>query len=191
MLNKVSRETIDLFHLYLDLLKQWNKAYNLVAFSTIESAMDRHIIDSFQLKPYLKNSWHIMDVGSGGGLPGLILSYSGFKHITLIESDQLKATFLERAAKISPNQIKIINKRVEKVFLDDVDVITCRAFSSLANIFALTSHLRVKEKYLLLKGKKARLEIDEALEYWQFDFTLSNSATGDGFVVEIFNLKKK
>ena len=87
----VSRETLDRFAAYLSLLEKWQKSVNLVARTTLGIAWQRHILDSGQLARYLPSGCKtIMDVGSGAGFPGLVLSIMQGATVHLVESDHKK-----------------------------------------------------------------------------------------------------
>ena len=87
----VSRETIDQLTLYLALLEKWQPRINLVSSSTLAFAWHRHVLDSAQLVSFLpENDAHILDIGSGAGFPGLVLSIITGNRLTLVETDQRK-----------------------------------------------------------------------------------------------------
>ncbi len=173
----VSRET---FSSYLELLEKWNSKINLVAKE--EDIWRRHILDSAQLFEFIDPEDRIIDVGSGGGFPGVILSLMGAKNVTLIESDIRKSAFLLQAAKLSPNKITVVNERVEKLGLE-CDILTSRAFASIDNILNLCQSIKVNKKLLLLKGQKAMIEIEEAKANWHFEHQMHKNE--HGWIVEL------
>ena len=174
----------DKLRAYAELLTEWNKKINLVSANSIPDLWERHIEDSKQLTEYLDINTPIIDVGSGAGLPGLILAIMGYE-VTLIESDQRKCVFLQEAARVCGVLQTVVNKRVEEVRgLKNESIITARAFAPLAELFSLTKHLR--GSYVLLKGANIEVEIAEAQRAgWQFDYTLHKSRYGSGFVSEM------
>lgn len=185
----VPRETIELLNQYENLLIKWNKKINLIANSTINEIWDRHIIDSAQLKTYLHDTDKIIDLGSGGGLPAIILSILGLKEVSLIESDSRKCAFLQQAKLLSPHNISIYNDRVENLELN-CDVITARGFANIKKILDITK-LIGKNKLLLLKGEKFEDELKEALIFYDFDYKLYNSITNSNSkIIEIYNIKE-
>lgn len=173
----VSRET---FLPYLELLDKWNNKINLVAKG--EDIWNRHVLDSAQLFEFINPTDKIIDVGSGAGFPGIVLSLMGAKDVTLIEVDVRKSAFLLQAAKLSPNKITILNERVEKLELE-CDILTSRAFASINNILNLCQTIKVDKKFLLLKGQKAMIEIEEAKANWQFEYQMHKN--DNGWVVEL------
>ena len=179
---------------YATLLTEWNKKINLVSPNTIADLWERHIEDSKQLTEYLEINTPIIDVGSGAGLPGLILAIMGYE-VTLIESDQRKCVFLQEAARVCGVAPTVLNKRVEEV--EGVNfvkgVITARAFAPLPELLKLTTnHKPLATQYVLLKGANVEAEIAEAKgQGWMFEHTLHKSRYGSGFVLIINNLQEK
>lgn len=187
----VSREIIKKLQEYKSLVLKWNKAINLISLNTREDFWNRHIVDSLQLMQFIKSQdIHIIDVGSGAGFPGIVLSIAGVKYVTLIESDSRKAAFLLQVSKISNNKINVVNTRVEN-FKGESDILTSRAFSSLHKIFDVCRNIKVKEKYLLLKGVNYKKDLDISKKEWYFDYRIHNSITNNkSKILEITDLKK-
>jgi len=187
----VSREVTHALLNYQNLLLKWNKAINLISRNSQKDIWERHILDSLQLLKYIDFSDKIIDIGSGGGFPGIVLSICGVKNTVLIESDKKKSVFLAQASKLSSNKIIIVDERIDEKFNMNCDILTSRGFSSLTNILGVTEGIKIQKKMLLLKGKNYEKEIIEAQKHWVFDFNLHNSITsGEGKIVEIFNIKK-
>lgn len=195
---KVSRETFESKYgaeLYKkldefrDLLLKWNKKINLISKNTLNSIFDRHILDSLQILEYIPKESEIIDLGSGGGFPGIILSLAGIQQMTLIESDSRKTAFLLQAASLCEQKIDIINERVENIEGLSCDVITSRGFASLDNIFKLSEKISVKDKFLLHKGASYTEELASAEKHWLFKVHAHDSITSDqGKILEISNL---
>lgn len=187
----VSREiNCDLLK-YIELLTKWNKSINLISSFSQDDIYYRHIIDCLQISLYLNYSDIIVDLGSGAGLPGVVLSIMGVKQVYLIESDHRKCAFLKTAGKISKNEIFIINDRVENFSIDNSVVVTARGFAVISKIFELTFYKIKKAKYILLKGESIFEEIQEAEERWSFEYILHDSITSSsGKIIEITDLKK-
>lgn len=174
---------------FLDILEKWNKKINLVRNSSREELISRHVEDSEQLAKYLNEDDRIIDIGSGGGFPGVILAMLGYD-VKLIESDERKCAFLRYVIQKLGLSAELINERVEKLNLE-CDVLTCRGFSELRKIFKLTSNICVREKYLLLKGKNYMNEIEAAKKEWLFRYDLHDSiSSNEGKVLEIYDLIK-
>ena len=174
---------------YQSLLLKWNKSINMISKNSEDDLWERHILDSLQLIKYIKLDARIIDIGSGAGLPGIVLSIGGVKEVTLVESDSRKAVFLRQASKLSLNKISIIEERLDSSFKGNYDILTCRGFGSINNILQLTSNLNLG-RMLLLKGKNCDKEVTEANKHWLFNVLLHDSITGDGKIVEISNIKR-
>lgn len=169
----VSRETLDLLERYADLLRKWNAKINLVSPSTIDSLWARHFLDSAQLWRLRPLAGHWVDIGSGGGFPGLVIAILAQERadtsVTLVESDQRKAAFLRAVIRELGLSVRIIAKRIEEIEPLSADTLSARALAPLTKLLDYASrHLRPGGTALFLKGEKADLEIVEALEGWRF-----------------------
>ncbi|MGI9491071.1 MAG: 16S rRNA (guanine(527)-N(7))-methyltransferase RsmG [Geminicoccaceae bacterium] len=178
----VSRETMELFDLYLDLLKRWQKAINLVGPKTLLDPWRRHILDCAQLMAYLPSRHStIVDLGSGAGLPGLILAMMGQSNVHLVESDQRKAQFLKESARALALDITVHVKRIEAMEPISPDVLTARALAPLPALLTLARPLLRRHTIcLFLKGRHGKDELTEAKKSWmmmsQFFPSLSDSS---------------
>lgn len=183
----VSREAKEVLVRYQDLILKWNKAINLISKSSEEIIWQRHIIDSLQLCTYIDENDKVMDIGSGAGLPGIVLSIGGIKNITLVESDERKMAFLRQAIKLSTNKIDLFQEKITSTFEGECDILTCRGFASLKEILEITKNITIKKKILLLKGENYNQEITEAKKHWLFNVRVHDSITsGKGKVLEVF-----
>jgi len=147
---------------YLNLLNKWNKAYNLTAIRRIEEMVDKHIIDSLSIAPYLHGQ-NILDVGTGAGLPGipLAITFPG-KNFVLLDSNGKKTRFLTEAKRqLRLDNIEIVQSRVENYHFEaGFDTVTSRAFASLEQMIAWTEHLiNARGIWLAMKGKKPQQEL--------------------------------
>ncbi|MFP3033966.1 MAG: 16S rRNA (guanine(527)-N(7))-methyltransferase RsmG [Candidatus Tisiphia sp.] len=188
----VPREILDALEKYQSLTLKWNKTINLVSCNTEREFWVRHILDSLQLMKYINNqNIHLIDVGSGGGFPGIVLSIAGIKNVTLVESDVRKSIFLLQASKISTNKVNVVNQRIENVKLD-CDILTSRACAQLEKIFVYTQHINVRNKYLLFKGEQYQKEIEIAKKRWSFCHSVYDSETSNNSkILEISNIHDK
>lgn len=172
----VSRETREKLETYVDLLKRWQKTINLVAPATLNHTWHRHMADSAQLlalAPGDARAW--VDLGSGGGFPGLVLGImlgerSGAR-MTLVESDSRKAAFLREVARTVSAPVDIVCGRIENAAtqfsLASVDVVTARALAPLPRLLGLCRPLFGSTTIaLLLKGRDAEVELAEAHAEW-------------------------
>jgi 16S rRNA (guanine527-N7)-methyltransferase len=169
----VSRETLAKFDLYADLLQRWQKAVNLVAPSTLGEVWHRHFADSAQLLalgPSDARRW--LDLGSGGGFPGLVLALllaerGGAARVTLVESDTRKAAFLREVARQTGAPVDILSIRIEALpthaSLQAVDVVTARALAPLPRLLELAAPVfDANTVGLFLKGREAAAELAQA-----------------------------
>jgi 16S rRNA (guanine527-N7)-methyltransferase len=185
----VSREACIKIAEFEELLIKWNKTINLISSKTVRDISNRHVLDSLQLLSYFDKGSKIIDLGSGAGFPGIILSIAGVADVTLIESDSRKSAFLLQAAKLSDGKVKIINDRIENITNLSCNIITSRAFSELDSIFEYSSQIEVKDRYLLHKGVGYREEIVKAKNHWLFNEAVHDSITSEtGKILEITNL---
>jgi 16S rRNA (guanine527-N7)-methyltransferase len=178
-LTGVSRETLARLQLYVDLLVAWNRRINLVGPRTIGDVWRRHILDSAQLRPLIPPSARILvDLGSGAGLPGLILAILGIPEVHLVEVDQRKCVFLREAARVTGTPVTLHAQRLEKVTGIRADVVTARAFAPLPNLLDQAEGLVGTHSILLfLKGKMAGEELTEAAKGWNMRATLHPSVS--------------
>lgn len=164
----VSRETLERLDLYLDLLKRWQRAINLVGPKTLADPWRRHVLDSAQLMNYLPSpSSTIVDLGSGAGLPGLVLAILGQSNVHLVESDQRKAQFLKEVARNLAVDVTIHVKRIEALEPMAPDVLTARALAPLSRLLTLVQPLLRRDTIcLFLKGRHGKDELTEAGKSW-------------------------
>ncbi len=189
----LSRKQIDLIESYIFKLTKSNQMHNLVGPSTIDVAWDRHINDSLQLSEFIsKKKASIIDLGTGAGLPGVILHIFGHSNILLIDSKMKKINFIKEFAYEQNLEIKTICTRVEKIRNQKFDFIICRAFAPLAKLLDYSRFFNKKNTSLLfLKGRSVKKEIHDAKKSYTFEYNLYPSQSeGDGYVLKINNYKK-
>ncbi len=175
----VSPETISSLELYVQCLFEKNEAFNLIGPREFSQIWERHVLDSAQLYPLLKNkNKAIADLGSGAGFPGLILSILGIEGITLIESSEKKSRFLENVSRETFCGAKVINDRVEKIKKIKFDIIISRAMGKLSLLFSFSEPISKKStEFFFLKGRSYGEEIKEAREIFDFSYDLIQSLT--------------
>ncbi len=185
---KLSKNQTQVFDSYLINLKKSNKLFNLVGSSTLKNPWDRHINDSLQLSKYIENKKsHIIDLGTGAGLPGLILSIYGYKNILLVDSKIKKINFINDFSFKNKISIRTLCKRVDEIKNKKFDYVICRAFSPLINLLNYSLLFYKKDTTLLfLKGRNVNNEIYQAKKIYDFKYNLFKSkSVGDGFVIKI------
>lgn len=140
---------------YVQLLVKWNKAYNLTAIREPREMVERHIVDSLSIVPHITGS-NLLDVGSGPGLPGIVLAIMfPEKQFTTLDSNGKKTRFMSQAKmELKLENLTVANARCESYKAErPFDAITSRAFSSLEDMVAGTKHLLSPEGvYLAMKG---------------------------------------
>jgi len=176
-LTGVSRETLARLGVYAELLIAWNRRINLVGPRTIGDLWRRHILDSAQLRPLIPPTAHVLvDLGSGAGLPGLILAILGIPEVHLVEADQRKCVFLREAARVTGAKVTLHANRLEKITGIRADVVTARAFAPLRDLLDKAAPLiDIHSILLFLKGKAVREELTQAGKEWKMRATLHPS----------------
>lgn len=186
----VSRETFEKLISYKELLIKWQKSINLVSRGTLEHFWIRHVVDSLQVVEYIKGS-RVLDIGSGGGFPGMIIALCGAFDVTCVEADGRKVAFLEEVARVLEINVKLKNSRIEQLEDFAFDTVCARGFSSLAQLLSLTLKFS-KQKYgVFLKGLKVQTELSEANKFFDFKYDIFDSKSDENgriiVVTEIFD----
>lgn len=179
----VSRETLEKFDRYAAMLLVEAEHQNLISRSTVPIFWDRHIRDSAQLLGFARDrgaegSW--LDLGSGPGLPGIIIALLDNSPITMVESRARRAEFLFRAVDelALSGHVTIEGRRLERIETKPFDVITARAFAPLPKLFDLAHRFSHRETlWLLPKGQTVDDELDAARPLWQGEFNTVQSLT--------------
>lgn len=190
-LNKSQVEKIEFFILKIT---NYNKHTNLIGRSTLAHIWDRHILDCLQLSRHInEKKLKIFDLGTGAGLPGILLSIIGFKNVLMIDSVKKKTDFIKSIINDLSLSAKIQNNRIEKAKAAKQDIIICRALAPLSKL--LTYALLHSEKnttLLFLKGRSVNNEIEIAMKTFNFDFKKFESiSSGDGCILRIKNFINK
>lgn len=188
----VSRETYQKLETYVALLRKWQESINLVSNSTLAHVWTRHILDSYQLVGLIPSGNLLIDMGSGGGLPAIVLSIAGY-NVSLVESDGKKVAFLREVSRVLGLANVIQHQRVESVSLHNVSIITARAFAPVAAILLmLQKELTSSHKLFLLKGKNWREEVSEAEKSYTFAHETRTSITDpSGVILILSNIQRR
>jgi 16S rRNA (guanine527-N7)-methyltransferase len=163
--------------IYAELVAKWQKAINLVAPNTLPALWERHFLDSAQLLEHApKDTARWLDLGSGGGFPGLVIAALSEANVHLVESDQRKSAFLREAARaMGVSSVTVHVKRIETLDAATLhgimggapDVISARALAPLKDLIGLAHPLAgAATTYLFPKGRQAEDELTEARRYW-------------------------
>jgi 16S rRNA (guanine527-N7)-methyltransferase len=197
----VPRETVEKLELYAELLRQWQRAVNLVAPSTLDDVWHRHFTDCAQLINHAPNAEIWVDLGSGAGFPGVVIAIILANHenhvVHLIESNSRKCAFLSEVARKTGAPVKVHEGRIEDIArggrIGPADVVTSRALAPLKLLLQLAGGFWAEGTLgLFLKGQGVRQEIDEALSRWRFEFDCASSRTsGEGMILEVRKLALK
>ena len=195
----VSRETLENFCEYENLLCKWNKKINLVSKKTLVDIWDRHFLDSAQIINHVDASekrW--VDVGSGAGFPGLVVALLLRERkidcdVVLVEKSAKKVFFLNEVIRKLNLNVKVVNKRVDCIDPLNADILTARAFSELKELIEL-AHRHRKERgiCLFLKGENYRSELDKTLNYWFIDYDVFDSLSKSfGKIIRVKKIFKR
>jgi 16S rRNA (guanine527-N7)-methyltransferase len=185
----VPRETLERLERFADLLREENERQNLVSRASLADLWQRHIVDSAQLRRFAPDdasTW--LDLGTGAGFPGLVLSVLHPARFTLIEARRLRAEWLCQAAAILgvSGKVEIVCGKAEALSARPFDVISARAFAPLDRLLRIGSRFSTPGTvWILPKGRNAKSELDAARASWQGDFRIEPSLTDDdaGIVV--------
>lgn len=191
----VSRETFARLEDYVALLLAENARQNLIGRSTLDDLWRRHIADGAQLvrfAPRPDSSW--LDIGSGAGLPGMVIAILTQGPVILAEPRRLRAEFLERAAGELglADRVRVAAVKAERM-TGRFEVITARAVARLDSLLRISQHLSTdKSVWVLPKGKSAQSELDEARHSWQGEFRLEPSLTsGEAAILVASRVRRK
>jgi 16S rRNA (guanine527-N7)-methyltransferase len=184
-LTPVSRETLARLDRFVALLQQWQRTTNLIAPSTVAELWTRHVADSLQLLPLAPAARRWIDLGSGGGFPGIAvacaLADAPGTAVHLVESNAKKAAFLRQAAAVSGAPALVHNMRIEEfagALAEPVDVVTARALAPLPELLDLVAPLlKTGAQALFPKGQDVEAELTRASKYWNIEATLVPSKT--------------
>lgn len=170
----VSRETLARLEVFSSLLRKWNPAINLVSRNSLNDLWGRHIADSIQVFRSVVVDGHWLDLGTGGGFPGLIVAILAADErpdvaVTLVESDQRKATFLRRAARETGATCRVLTDRIEALPPQNADILSARALADLGTLLGFAyRHLGPDGIALFPKGVTWRKELAAAQSEWRF-----------------------
>ncbi len=181
----VNDDQLALLDLYAEELLKWSNKINLIGPDTRTEIYTRHILDALQLVPYVSHETQILDIGSGAGVPGIILSVMGFKNITTCDVVSKKIIFQNSFAK---KYLKGCDFSAECISIEDITLknnkrilVTSRAFAPLVKIFNMTSHLHNRtDQMVLLKGQSFKDELLECSKKYQMTYETFPSITKEG-----------
>ncbi|MCA1198497.1 16S rRNA (guanine(527)-N(7))-methyltransferase RsmG [Sphingomonas sp. R647] len=172
----VSRETR--LAAFVDLLRDEATRQNLVSPSTLEQIWARHIVDSAQLLDHIDPGGVWLDIGSGAGLPGIVLAILRDEPVELVEPRKLRTAFLQHCADtLGLTNVTIHTAKVERT-KGRASVITARAVGTLDTLFRIARHRSDRSTiWVLPKGRNAQSEVEDAQLWWQGSFHVEPSVT--------------
>ncbi len=200
--NDVSRETYGRIDTYCALLLRWNARINLVGRGDTARLRARHVEDSLQLLALMPDGLaqgfggeggaaQAVDLGSGGGFPGMVLAIASGVGFVLVEADGRKAAFLREAARLVDAPVRVLAARIEAVAPQGAVLVTARALAPLPRLLPLVArHLAPGGVALLPKGADADRELTEAAADWHMDVMRHQSRTeSDGTILQVSGLR--
>jgi 16S rRNA (guanine527-N7)-methyltransferase len=197
----VPRETLIDFELFIAMLKQGNDKINLISKETAKNEVirARHIIDSAQIIEFVDlNSNIITDIGSGGGMPGIIISImiknrKNLAKVHLYEKSHHKSSFLRKVSRDLKLNTEVMQENIFEAQNLDSGTIMARAFKPLPIILDLVyKNFSSYKNLIVFMGKNGEKVLEETLMNWDFDFEKKKSITSeDSFLLNIKNIKKK
>jgi len=182
---------------YAALLKKWQKSFNLVGASTLNDLWRRHFLDSAQLFPLISGPANatgvVVDLGSGAGFPGLVLSIMGASQVHLVESDANKTEFMRQVIRETDASATLHRSRIGSYDGPKADVVTSRACAPLTRLLDYaTAVCSTNTRLVFLKGRNWQAELAETQAAWHMDHKCHVSCTDpEGIVLEINEFKRR
>jgi 16S rRNA (guanine527-N7)-methyltransferase len=189
----VSRETLDRLSIYLELLRRWQRAVNLVGSGTLADPWRRHFLDCAQLVARVPaGAASVADLGSGAGFPGMVLAILGVRGVKLIEADRRKAQFLRAVARATDASVEVHEERIERMPGWPADVITARALAPLPRLVVLAQRFMTSDSVcLFLKGRSGARELTEARVSWHMEAEMFPSLSEPtGMVLQLRGIRR-
>jgi 16S rRNA (guanine527-N7)-methyltransferase len=189
----VSRETVERLTAFVDLLLAWNRRINLVSRADVANLWPRHIEDAMQLIPLIPlGVGRAIDLGSGAGLPGLVLSIVAGMPFDLLEADHRKAAFLREAARISGAPATIHAVRIEDAKIPPAKLVTARALAPLCQLLPLAHRFIAPGGVALFpKGAAVEQELTDARAEWNMQVERFPSRTHpDGTILKLSEVER-
>ena len=186
----VSRETFLRLKEYEKLLFKWNAKINLVSKSTLDNFWNRHVLDSAQfLSSVGEKAGKWVDLGSGGGLPGLVVAILSdeielVNKLFLVEADVRKAVFLKTVCRELGLKVEVYNNRIEELPPMSANIVSARALAPLKTLCLYAkNHLEKDGVAVFAKGENWKAELVEAQKKWIFSYEAVKSTLHEGSVV--------
>jgi 16S rRNA (guanine527-N7)-methyltransferase len=197
----VPRETFMQFESFIAMLQKRNEEINIISKETARNEVirERHIVDCVQIIDFIDlNSNIITDIGSGGGMPGIIISImiKNSKNpikVNLYEKSHHKSSFLRKVSRELKLNTEVIQENIFEAQNLESGTIMARAFKPLPVVLDLVyENFNSYKNLILFMGRNGEKILEDTLENWDFDFEKKNSITSeDSFLLNIKNIKKK
>jgi 16S rRNA (guanine527-N7)-methyltransferase len=197
----VPRETLIEFELFISILQKGNEKINIISKETAKNEVirERHIVDSAQIIEFVDlNSNIITDIGSGGGMPGIIISImiknqKNLAKVHLYEKSHHKSAFLRKVSRDLKLNTEVMQENIFEAQKLESGTIMARAFKPLPIILDLVyKNFSSYKNLIVFMGKNGEKIVEETLINWDFDFEKKKSITSeDSFLLNIKNIKKK
>ncbi|WP_262693449.1 16S rRNA (guanine(527)-N(7))-methyltransferase RsmG [Kordiimonas aquimaris] len=194
----VSRETLQKLTQYADALVKWQKAKNLVANSTLEDRWRRHFLDSAQMFSHMRKRLgdrpiRMIDIGSGAGFPGLVLSIMGLGTAHMVESNGRKCVFMNQIVRTTAADAFVHNVRIEAFDAPDYDVVVSRACAKVEQLLDWSHPFRQNSTEMwLLKGEGVEDELTQAEASWKMKSERFESlSSSSGTILRLYEIEKK
>jgi len=197
----ISRETLIEFELFISMLQKGNDEINIISKETAKDKVirERHIVDSAQIIEFIDlNSNIITDIGSGGGMPGIIISImiknqKNLAKVYLYEKSHHKSSFLRKISRDLKLNTEVMQENIFEAQNLESGTIMARAFKPLPIILDLVcKNFNNYTNLIVFMGKNGKKVLEETLINWDFDFEKKKSITSeDSFLLNIKNIKKK
>jgi len=193
-LASVSRETLSRIETVIGLLDDWRTRHNLIGPNEMGQIWRRHVWDSLQLLPHVSMDSNVVDLGSGAGFPGLILSATMIEtggHLTMVESVGKKCAFLRAAIEAANLPASVHQGRVEASGDIPASCVTARAFAPLPKLLDYAAPWLERGAVAVLpKGNRWEDELTKAKESWKFAYDVIPSQSGDGVILKISEVSR-
>lgn len=193
----VSRETLTRLEKYVALLTKWQKAKNLVAESTLADSWRRHFLDSAQMFPLIQkhvsaDAISFLDIGSGAGFPGLVLSIMGLGHAHMVESNGRKCVFMNQVVRDTGATATVHNARIESLEAFPVDIVVSRACAKTTQLLEWSERFITDATELwLLKGEGAEEELTQARASWNMQIErFPSQSSSSGVILRLSRIKR-
>ena len=178
----VSRETFSKLEAFADLVRKWNPKINLVSKNSLDDLWQRHILDSVQVFELAEGEGHWVDLGSGGGFPGIVVAILNQEaqtfQVTMVESDQRKCAFLRTAIRELSLTALVKTERIEQLDGLEADILSARALADLTQLLDFTElHLNPDGIVLFPKGQNWQSEDSDAKKVWTYALEAIESKT--------------